>query len=532
MSDGDQESIHTLVDDTMPIPIEGSNEYCNWSLVKRCCDVSEKRIKYRNLKSELKKKKGNMSRREMKREKKALDDEMKPRHVLTTHGVLYMARLLKDMQDCAERCRTVPGYTGVNCDFRDLIASKETCNCPQHAKILENQFRDITSEIIDDLSKSDWMGRVLFLLQSGWMIIQTMTRYFSHLPITLLELHAAVHVAVAALQYIIWWRKPIDIVVMTPLSLPHRNFNMRKTEDLTNIFFLDSHLLKLVGPTSSQAQNTTTSTSPRQHWHTQSQFQGHDSGASITQQDTPSQSPQGPPAGEGDQLLAGGTGAQVSHAREPGGLTAHIQEWWSGLLEIEDRGQFTKAYFTSQSTLGKEGSKQIAGISIPHNPVHGMVLSIVRLTLSWQRWPFKALLWYCTCLAYSFAHFAAWHWHFPTHIEKVAWHLCTAFTTASVATLILLGLLASLYRSSRLWGYRWREKTQKKNILADIVCSDFLLGVYRHGVRLIGLTFAIGVTPWLLARLYIFVESVISIRSVEKGTYDTIQWTGFIPHIG
>jgi len=554
MSDSDQESAHTLTDDTMPIPIEGQNEYHNWSLVKRCCDVSEKRIKHRNLKSELKKKKGSMSRREMERAKKALE---KPRHVLTTHGVLFMARLLKDMQDCAERFKTVPGYTGSTCDFRDPMASKETCNCPQHAKILENQFRDITSDIIDDLSKSDWMGRVLFLVQSGWMIIQTMARYFSHLPITLLELHAALHVAVAALQYIVWWCKPIDMVVMTPLSLPHRNFNMRETEDLTNHHVLDSHLFKLVGPTSSQAQNTTTSTSsqaqntttstssqvqntttstsPCQHTHTQSQLEGHDPAASITRH-TPSQSPQSPPAGERDQLLARGTGAQVSHAREPGGLTAHIQGWWSGLLEIEDSGQFSKAYFTSQSTLGKEGSKQIAGISIPHNPVHGIVLAIVRLTLGWQRWPFKALLWFCTCLAYSFAHLAAWHWHFPTHIEKVAWHLCTVFTTASLASLSLLGLLASLYRSLRLWGYRWREKTQKKNILADIladiVCSDFLLGVYRHGARLIGLNIAIGVTPWLLARLYIFVESVISIRSVEKGAYDTVQWTAFIPHIG
>ena len=537
MSDSDQESIRTLVDGTMPIPpsaIEGQNEYCNWSLVKRCCDVSEERIKHRNLKSELKKQKGNMSREEMKRRKKELDDEMKPRHVLTTHGVLYMARLLKKMQDCVDRRRTDPEYTGASCDFRDPMASKETCNCPQHAKILENQFRDITSEIINDLSKSDWMGRVIFLVQSGWMIVQTMARRFSQLPITLLELHAAAHVAVAALQYIIWWPKPIDMVVMTPLSLPHRNFNMGETEDLTNHTVLDSDLPKLVGPTSdtsSQTQNTTASTSHGQHRHTQSQFQGHGSAASITQQHTPSQSPQGLPAGEDDQLLAGGAGAQVPYAREPGGLTAHIQGWWSGLLKIEDTGEFSKAYFTSQSTLCKEGSKQIAGISIPHHPFHGIVLAIVHLTLSWQRWPFKAILWFCTCLAYSSVHLAAWYWHFPTRVEMVAWHLCTTFTTASLAGLSLLGLVASLYRLSRLWGYRLREKTQK-NILADIVCSDFILGVYRHGVRFTGLSIAIGVTPWLLARLYIFVESVISIRSVEKGTYDTVKWTGFIPHIG
>ena len=517
-----------------------SSEYCNWSLVKRCCDVSEKRIEHRNRQSDLKKQKGNMSRAEMKKEKEDLDDKMKPRHVLTTHGVLYMARLLKDVQDCAERHMT-DGYTGVDCGFRD--PSKEVCNCRQYATILEDQFRDITSEIIGDLSKSDWMGRAFFLVQSGWMIIQTTARYFSNLPITLLELHASLHVAVAALQYIIWWRKPIDMVVMTPLSLPYTGFKMPKTEDITNYQFLDSHCAKLLGPisdTSSQAHNTVTSAPPRGP-HSQGPSSAHDP---INQRHPPSQSH---PAEEHHQLLAGGGvgSAKVPHCREPG-----IQGWWSGLLEIEDSGQFSDHYFTSQSTLGKEGSKQIAGISIPHNPFHGIVLAVVHLTLSWQRWPFQAILWFCSSLIYSFAHLQAWHAHFPTPFEQGAWHWCTSFTTLCLALLSLAGLVASLYRFLRLWGCEWREESQKKSeqdsqleswalrfqrrvqlVLADIYCSNFILGLYRHSVRAVGVGIAIGVIPWLLARLYISLESVISIRSVPKGTYDTVKWTTFIPHI-
>ena len=90
----------SFVDENSASAMKGPNEYCNWSLVKRCCDVSEMRIEHRNKQSKLKTKKG-MSRNEMQREKEDLDAK-KPRHVLTTHGVLYMARLLKDMQDCAE----------------------------------------------------------------------------------------------------------------------------------------------------------------------------------------------------------------------------------------------------------------------------------------------------------------------------------------------------------------------------------------------------------------------------------------------
>jgi hypothetical protein len=37
--------------------------------------------------------------------------------------------------------------------------------------------------------------------------------------------------------------------------------------------------------------------------------------------------------------------------------------------------------------------------------------------------------------------------------------------------------------------------------------------------------------PWIFARWYITVESLISLRKAPAGTYETVSWTNRIPHI-
>ena len=36
---------------------------------------------------------------------------------------------------------------------------------------------------------------------------------------------------------------------------------------------------------------------------------------------------------------------------------------------------------------------------------------------------------------------------------------------------------------------------------------------------------------WILSRMYIIVESFISLRHVERGVYQTVEWTDYIPHL-
>lgn len=48
------------------------------------------------------------------------------------------------------------------------------------------------------------------------------------------------------------------------------------------------------------------------------------------------------------------------------------------------------------------------------------------------------------------------------------------------------------------------------------------------------LAVAIGVLNvpfWILSRMYIIVETFISLRHVELGVYQTVEWTDYIPHL-
>jgi hypothetical protein len=56
--------------------------------------------------------------------------------------------------------------------------------------------------------KADQVAKALVLIQTGWIVIQTISRKVSGLPITLIELNTFAHVGCAVVMYAIWWVKP------------------------------------------------------------------------------------------------------------------------------------------------------------------------------------------------------------------------------------------------------------------------------------------------------------------------------------
>lgn len=68
-------------------------------------------------------------------------------------------------------------------------------------------------------TKTDALGKTHVCAQGMWMIVQYISRKATGLPVTLLELHVAVHVICALMMYVVWWDKPQDVV--EPHSLSH-----------------------------------------------------------------------------------------------------------------------------------------------------------------------------------------------------------------------------------------------------------------------------------------------------------------------
>jgi hypothetical protein len=89
----------------------------------------------------------------------------------------------------------------------------------------KGHFPCITTDEIQDRSKGDIVSKGLVVLQTGWFIIQSITRWIRGLPLTQLEL---VTIAFAILNFVVywlWWNKPLNV---------HRAVRVYRIEETTS----------------------------------------------------------------------------------------------------------------------------------------------------------------------------------------------------------------------------------------------------------------------------------------------------------
>lgn len=70
---------------------------------------------------------------------------------------------------------------------------------------------DIPETLIVDKSKADFIAKMLATLQASWFLVQCIARWKEHLPMTLLELNTLAHAVCALLMYLLWTNKPYDV---------------------------------------------------------------------------------------------------------------------------------------------------------------------------------------------------------------------------------------------------------------------------------------------------------------------------------
>ena len=69
----------------------------------------------------------------------------------------------------------------------------------------QGYFVDIGQRNIEDKSKANILTKSLICIQLSWLIIQCIARAAKGYPLTLLEIHAMVHVVCAMCMYTLWW---------------------------------------------------------------------------------------------------------------------------------------------------------------------------------------------------------------------------------------------------------------------------------------------------------------------------------------
>jgi hypothetical protein len=153
-------------------------------------------------------------------------------------------------------------------------------------------------------------------------------------------------------------------------------------------------------------------------------------------------------------------------------------------------------------------------------------------------------------LIYAAIHFAGWNFHFPSRTELTLWRFAVS-TTAGVILLIwsvemyafravpFISRLRDRFRKHTECGggnrchFSWatqlpvREKTHAiAERMRNIGGRD---PVWRVPLRAL-IPYVVGGALYALARAYILLEAVVTLRALPASAFETVDWSAIIPH--
>ncbi|KAL8640079.1 MAG: hypothetical protein Q9228_002963 [Teloschistes exilis] len=142
-------------------------------------------------------------------------------------------------------------------------------------------------------------------------------------------------------------------------------------------------------------------------------------------------------------------------------------------------------------------------------------------------------------LLYGGLHLTLWAHDFPTRVEGLLWRIsAVALIAIPVATALPLIIYNTLSRSNRRRSDA--EQSNNKNNPAKAETGDGFLGetITKSALSLpqricVDLAVAIVLSVFLLyvfSRVFIIVESFISLRRVPVGVYKDVGWSKYVPH--
>ena len=98
---------------------------------------------------------------------------------------------------------------------------------------------------IKDCSKSDWLVKVVVLVQTTWFVMNCIERLVIKLPLSELEVMTLAYAALSGLIFALWWNKPTDVRFPTKVHLLDEGLveKWANVPALHTIFFALKYLL-------------------------------------------------------------------------------------------------------------------------------------------------------------------------------------------------------------------------------------------------------------------------------------------------
>lgn len=347
----------------------------------------------------------------------------------------------------------------------------------------------ISPEDIEERSKADIIAKVFVLSQITWFGLQVIGRLASKIPVTPIEIHTVIHVACTIAIYLMWLKKPYD--VRSSILL-----NQSKVKDIGALFNFSKIASYL------HAQDVTRYESARASYWKHRLVRA---ASNILDHDSPPM----PPVKElltiaierYSQLSAdeGLTAPRIGHEYILGALAPSAQR---GIRILQERAGYSDDYINSRSwDYLRESSENF---------------TIKEVWGGWStdqghKMSLDKGVHFAFNLLYGGGHLAAWaSSSFPTAVEQWLWR-------SAAIMLTLVPFWGSLWIS---W---WKAAASKRRELFPIRNGDLDIVVAPF--------FFVIIMAYLLARAYLLVESLISLRLLPVGAYLTVNWTRYLPHI-
>jgi hypothetical protein len=405
---------------------------------------------------------------------------------------------------------------------------------------------------IQDKSKADSLAKFLVCIQAlvwstslkleivvncwspQWLVFQCLGRLASGLPIPLLELHTVMHVLCAVAMYGFWMDKPLDVGV--PISLDLKAGLAQEIYDSFEqhsfAIWQDERGPLLDTPVEQTMMSPSESTEQRP-------YQMPDS--TIERVEIPET--QAALLGSNvDRRLLDNIGTDVNtfgarwkrfwnakHSKEDDSLRVlEIYKYWHKTFQIKlpttptPRKPSTIFSKLPDDLLPSVDRKTTPSKTRARMQGRSGFVTVHTTEYSQADWAYVLLV--CLPLLYGGAHAAAWNTHFPSPREQLLWRLCSIAVGSMIVPFLYLCVMVD-------WIFDVCEKK-------DISGRSLVQKVKRYSFKTLEIT---SIVLWLtigcgfilfyvFARVFLVVEAFLSLRSLPKGSFETVPWSNYWPH--
>ncbi|KAL8817842.1 MAG: hypothetical protein Q9223_003400 [Gallowayella weberi] len=434
-------------------------------------------------------------------------------------------------------------------------------------------FFEISDSDIQDKSKASWLAKGFVLLQITWTVLQCLSRKVVGLPISVLEVHVLVQAGCALIMYGLWFNKPKDIDEPTDVTskIPEKIIALMLVQ---NHYFgtqpyreldlpIEYRPIQIAGKTSCFWPRNRMSEAAYLMYNPQPP-------SSLSSGNTPNQLQEF----ARDIQLPNSLRRRLPLDRFDTSTISHyfpltvslsgkdIRRWQlAGSVLREELKPSATQLSENHPFLGFESSadtirgayfiRKSSGLDIAPTWTEALYhrrrathdSSGIETFVPWGLYrrlleteevklgPPTAVM-TLIGLLYGGLHLTLWDYKFPTHAEGLLWRLSATALLAESAGIAIFVTGRAMYRKRKKARGDITTNSRPTGENSSSSSSSHSADDLPSMILVLALAWALYVASlYFFSRVFIIVESFISLRHVPIGVYTDVGWSKYIPHM-